>query len=261
MDWDDILFIMKYGSPDIHRERESMDLDWSEQSPHIRTLYRPWQPGDGYEEDVIEASEAQLGGRLPDPLRIFYQAWGQRKDMTQRNQALLGPTELLLRPDALMVCLENQGVYAWAIPHDSLADANPPVVRTQELEASQEWNWSEVDAPAHWMPSHPHLSNFLDSLMYQHAFCGGALHGGWGPCQPKELHETWLSHYWHCIMARPMALGAGDVGGNDPPDIPLYRRDGLLLYHSEGWCMVAARSVEDLDTIAQVLQIMWKHRW
>ena len=25
-----------------------MEFDWSEQSPHIRSLYRPWQPGDGY---------------------------------------------------------------------------------------------------------------------------------------------------------------------------------------------------------------------
>ncbi len=236
-----------------------MELDWSEQSLHIRTLYRPWQPGDGYEEHVISASEEQLGVRLPAPLRIFYQAWGQRKDMTRTNQALLGPTELILRPDALIFCMENQGVYCWAIPHEYLADADPPVVRTQELEASQEWSWSEIDAPAHWMPSHPHLSDFLDTLMYHQAFCGGAPQCGSGHCQLQESHEAWLEQHCHRIMVRTMALGAGDDG--DDPDIPLYRRDGLLLYHSEGWCNVAARSVEDFDTIAEVLQITWDHRW
>ncbi len=32
------------------RKEILMELDWSEQLSHIRTLYRPWQPDDGYEE-------------------------------------------------------------------------------------------------------------------------------------------------------------------------------------------------------------------
>ncbi len=48
-----------------------MEPDWSEQSPHIRTLFRPWQPGDGYDEAEIEAAEARLGVRLPASLRNF----------------------------------------------------------------------------------------------------------------------------------------------------------------------------------------------
>ncbi len=48
-----------------------MEPDWSEQSPHIRTLFRPWQPGDGYDEAEIEAAEARLGVRLPTTLRNF----------------------------------------------------------------------------------------------------------------------------------------------------------------------------------------------
>jgi hypothetical protein len=53
-----------------------MELDWSEQSPHIRTLYRRWQPGDGYEEAIIAAAEAKLGLRLPAILRNFYPTSG-----------------------------------------------------------------------------------------------------------------------------------------------------------------------------------------
>jgi len=241
-----------------------MELDWSQQSPHIRALYHPWQPGDGYEENVIAAAEARLGVRLPAPLRIFYQAWGQRKDMTQTNQTLLGPTELVLQPGALVFCLENQAVCSWAIPHEDLADANPPVVRTEEFqewhwsEGFQERHWAEVDAPIHWMPSHVHLSDFLDTLTYQHAFWGGALHGGSGCFHPQGFHEAWLEQHWHRSMVRPMAIGAAD--GNDP-DIPLYRRNGLILCQSQSWCHVAARSVEDLDTIAEELQITWERRW
>src|SRR5581483_10929314 len=38
-----------------------MELDWSEQSPHIRTLFCPWQPGDGYDEMTVQAAEERLG--------------------------------------------------------------------------------------------------------------------------------------------------------------------------------------------------------
>jgi hypothetical protein len=53
-----------------------MDLDWSEQSPHIRTLFRPWQHGDGYPEDDLAAAEVRCGVRLPVTLRSFYGTWG-----------------------------------------------------------------------------------------------------------------------------------------------------------------------------------------
>ncbi len=33
--------------------------------PHIRTLYHPWQPGNGYEEATLEAVETELGIHLP----------------------------------------------------------------------------------------------------------------------------------------------------------------------------------------------------
>jgi len=42
-----------------------------EKDAHIRTLFHPWQPGDGYDEAEIEAAEARLGLRLPNPLRRF----------------------------------------------------------------------------------------------------------------------------------------------------------------------------------------------
>ena len=53
-----------------------MELDWSEQSPHIRTLFRPWQPGDGYDEFKIKAVEARPGVRLPTTLRNILEAVG-----------------------------------------------------------------------------------------------------------------------------------------------------------------------------------------
>lgn len=80
-----------------------MELDWSEQSSHIRTLYRPWQPDDGYEEAIITAAETRLGVHVPTPLRAFYWAWGRCRDLTQTCDCLLAPHELVIQADALIM--------------------------------------------------------------------------------------------------------------------------------------------------------------
>jgi hypothetical protein len=79
-----------------------MELDWSEQSSHIRTLFRPWQPGDGYDEATLQAPEVQLGLRLPATLRTFYLVWGRRRDLTQLIDPLLAPDALQMRTDTLV---------------------------------------------------------------------------------------------------------------------------------------------------------------
>ena len=79
-----------------------MELDWSEQSPHIRTLFRPWQPGDGYDEATLQAAEARLGVRLPATLRTFYLAWGRREDLAWACYYLLPLEDLLIRTSTLV---------------------------------------------------------------------------------------------------------------------------------------------------------------
>jgi hypothetical protein len=197
--------------------------------------------------------------RLPALLRIFYQAWGRRKDMTQTNQSMLGPAELPRRPDALIFCAENQGTCYWAIEDKALEQVNPPVVIADALRS---WKMSEISSPLVWTPSHPHVSDFLDTLAYQHAFWGGAMHGGSGHFHSQKFHTIWLEQHWHQIMVKPMALGLAD--GNDtglPSHISLYVRNGLVLDWFQSGCSLAACSVKDLDEIGQVLQITWKHRW
>lgn len=154
-----------------------MELDWSEHSTHIRALYAPWQPGDGYEEQILVAAEDRLGIRLPEPLRSFVLAWGRRKDLTRKSHPMLSPTQFLLHDDALVFWVENQACTYWAIPLGDLARTNPPVIK-----AEPHWNGSELASPLAWEPTSFHVSDFLDTLTYHHALCGGALHGGWtGP--------------------------------------------------------------------------------
>lgn len=231
-----------------------MNLDWSEQSPHIRTLYHPWQPGDGYEEDVILAAEARIGARLPASLRTFYHAWGRRWDLTQINQHVVGPVGLVRRPDALIFCVENQGCCWWAIERHVLEEPDPPVV----IADPGNWDIKDIHASLTWMPSHAHLSDFLDDLAYFHAFSGGAIHGGYTRYfRHQEYQNAWLEQHWRRTDVGSLCFGRVDVDGED---FHFYVRDGQALKWFRG-CSAAVRKVEDLDEIAQELQFTWTHRW
>ena len=129
-----------------------MELDWSEQSPHIRSLYRLWQPGDGYDETEIEAAEARLGFRLPATLRNFYRAWGRRRDLTELVHPLLPPDVLRVQADTLLFWAENQAVCLWGIPREALEEADPQVLV------------AEGGPELRWTPSQARLSSFLDAL-------------------------------------------------------------------------------------------------
>lgn len=236
-----------------------MELDWSEQSPHIRSLYRPWQPGDGYDEAEIEAAETRLGLRLPATLRHFYLAWGKRRDITQMYNALLAPDELLVRAGALTVCAENQASWLWAIQREILEQANPPVV------VGNPNGWIEMIKSGHiWMQSHTHLSAFLDDFTYRHAFSGGAMHGGHTdlfPPSPKADYIAWLEQHWHKATVTPMGFGLCSNRDAAWQGLPLYVRDGQAIHWWGLACSVVSQKAEALDEIAQRFQLTWAKRW
>lgn len=235
-----------------------MELDWSEQSPHIRSLYRPWQPGDGYEEAEIAAAEARLGLRLPVTLRNFYRAWGQRRALTQLSDPMLSPDELVIKAETLIFWVENQAVYYWGVPLEALEEANPPVAIT----TSGPKGW-DVESQLHWRPSHPHVSSFLDDMIYRNAFnTNGAIHGGWTLLNPPALpahHIAWLEENWSkASIVSPLVFGYAADETIDLP--PLYVRDGQAFY-SFGWCCLAAREAKVVTEITQRFQLTWAKRW
>ena len=124
-----------------------MEFDWSEQSPHIRSLYRPWQPGDGYDEAILQAAEVRLGVRLPATLRTFYLAWGRREDLTQTCYYLLNPEVLPIRANTLIFWVEEQSVAYWGIPREALAEPDPPVVVTWSGESGWEVDCTPFTGP------------------------------------------------------------------------------------------------------------------
>jgi hypothetical protein len=233
-----------------------MELDWSEQSPHIRSLYRPWQPGDGYDEAEIEAAQARLGFRLPATLRNFYRAWGKRRDMMDRCEVMLPLDSLVLRPDALIFCVENQGAWYWAILREELEAVNPSIAFADAVPGQ---TFRQVESVLAWMPSHSQVSTFLDDLTYEHAFAGGAVHGGsTAPLRPQPHQIAWLEEHWNkatvtssCYQFRPGYNGRFPI---------LYVRAGQALTWSVMYD-VAAGEAAPLDEIGQALQITWSKRW
>lgn len=248
-----------------------IELDWSEQSLHIRSLYRPWQPGNGYDEATLQAAEARLGVCLPNTLRAFYRNWGRRRDLKDLQHHLADPDDLVLAAEVLIFCFENQSVVYWGVQREVLGEDNPPVVVTP----SGPSGW-EVASELNWTSSHTRLSDFLDDLTYLHAFHRGALHGGATPPNfpaPQSHQIAWLEEHWSQASANPQALllipnavfGLSDSTSQRPdsnniPLPPLYVRAGQALQWGMG-CRVVANEADVLDEIGQALQITWLRRW
>jgi hypothetical protein len=247
-----------------------MELDWSAQSPHIHTLFRPWQPGDGYDEATLQEAEMRLGIRLPATLRTFYRAWGKRSDLADSAFFLLPPDRLVVRADTLLFWAENQESWYWGVPHEAMAEDDPPVVLTE----SGPTGW-EVESKLYWMPSHPHLSSLLDDMAYLHAFRpGGAIHGGWTHPDlpdPSDRQIAWLEAHWSKAAVSPWTFGVVPYStiymrrpqSDDEvlyPFGPLYIRKGQA-FHPFGGYTLAAHEAEALDELAQRFQITWAERW
>lgn len=235
-----------------------MNLDWSEQSPHIRSLYRPWQPGDGYEEGALAAAETQCGVRVPATLRLFYETWGRRRDLTQLQEHLLAPDEWVVHAGALIFCVENQGITYWAVRQEALAQTNPPVVIA---EAGPEMSLDEVMAELVWHPSHQQVSDFLDDLTYMHAFAGGALHGAKSASslRPNPRQLAWLERDWRKARLTQM-FQSHSVEPVDWRGLPVYVREAQALWGVDRWSVVSG-SEEALDEIARELDLGWEKQW
>ncbi len=233
-----------------------MQLDWSEQSPHIRTLFRPWQPGDGCDEAILQAVEVQLGIRLPSTLRNFYLAWGRQQEMTRFSHPLLKPEELEIQGDTLIFWVENQAVFYWGVQHAALKEADPEVVMTEPRQS----DW-EVESELNWKPSQTRLWGFLDAMTYLHALNGGALHGActeiYAPALPTH-HIAWLEEHWRKVT---ISLLAFHLLPGDPTDLTLYVRDGQAFCLYPIAQVLAAREAETIEELGQQFQIRWASQW
>ncbi len=224
-----------------------MRFKWSRNAPQILSLFRPWCPGDGYDEATIRSAETSLGIQLPATLRLFYQSWGARDDLTRVREAFLAPHEIFLHSDAMIFCVENQAVLYWSIRRESVGKANPPVYVAYNQGSDLSWSMS-----------HDHLSDFLDALTYAHAFAGGAVHGGVSVERIDEHRTALLAKNWQRITVNSLPWGLMPQEGLRLSSF-FIRQGQAIDPVLEYWA--ATQSEEDLDQIAHTLAITWKTRW
>jgi len=96
---------------------------WSRHVEFVREWFtRPLEPEDGLEPELIESREAELGLRLPDSVREWYQLLGGRLELCGGEQRINYLDDL---DDSLALAVENQACTCWwAKPN---GDPDPPV--------------------------------------------------------------------------------------------------------------------------------------
>ena len=246
--------------PDMNEVIDGGEPDylWSENASWILSVYEPWQRGDGYSEEAISEAEDIVGTRLPERLRSFYRSWGRREDITRSRERLILPDVCLIFPDAVVICIENQGTIFWSILRESFADPNPSVHLAEVA-------WSpDDDTPSvgPWRLSYEHLSDFLDALILGHAFAKGALHGAYAlphTYGDKNVrHEVATSGKYAEKVIRSVPWGI-------IPDA-MERRwavffDNGVIVDCMWFLSVAANCAEEIDKVADLLQVVWQDRW
>jgi hypothetical protein len=250
----------KEQEPDMNELIDGGEPDylWSENAHWILSVYETWERGDGYSEEAVSEAETLIGIRLPECLRSFYRSWGRRDDLTRSRERLILPDVRLIFPDAVVICIENQGTIFWSILRESFADPNPPV-HFAEVAWSADDNTPNV---APWRLSYERVSDFLDALVLAHAFAKGAPHGAYA--QPYTYRDRDLRREI-ATSAKYTEKVIRSVPWGITPDTmerrwSVFVSDGVTVDCS--WFLwVAANSDDKIDEVADLLQVSWQDRW
>jgi hypothetical protein len=223
-----------------------MSYYWSDNASHILSLYSAERPELGVPDADIVMAEEKLAVRLPFVLREFCRAYGQRSEFTSVSQTLLRPSEMFWHSNGLVICIENQGVCYWGISRSELWQDNPPV----------QYIYNEPDSD--WLPSHRHLSDFLDYIVYWHVLAGGAPHGGYGRGRRSAPDRAILQSDWQRIELASVPAGIRPEAGF--ATWPLYVRDGCIV---DGFWFpgIAAKTSVMVETVLELLQVELDHIW
>ena len=225
-----------------------MPFHWSKHASYILSVFPSWREHDGYDGRELTAAEHRLRMRIPELLTQFYRSWGRRSDMVRSRETLLGPDSLTIESGALIFAEENQAIYQWGIPCERIEEEDPPV--------SYAW-WPHDGQACVWQPSHAHLSDFLDYLIYGHALSRGAPCGGAAKERIDKLRLTELQDNWTLIELASTPMG---IFPNPADQWVLYSKQGVVLDPCQQvW--VAAQSHELLEEVRQRLWLTWEYKW
>jgi hypothetical protein len=130
----------------------------------------------GYPARAVNAAEARLGFRLPEPLRDYYLSVG-RHAINRAHNRLWPPDALEVSQGRLVFMEENQCVVFWGVRSRSLA-VDPRVFQTTDLE---EGDWVAEST----------CSQFLPAMLCWQAIGGGLPHIGYSdPLDPVTVRRS-----------------------------------------------------------------------
>lgn len=225
---------------------------WSSNAAHIQSLFRPWNAGDGWDESKVVSAEQSLSISFPPILRNFYLSWGKRSDYTRSNDILLDPQEVFEHYDHIVFGVENQAVMFWGIARDELDNEDPPV----------QFIYNESD-DTKWKPSHSHLSDFLDALLYHHAFAKGAIHGASINVAKDRIDNTieLVKHNYSALQ-----LDSSPWGMVPPEDAPwtLYIKPGIAIdvsFITDVGLFATSQAEESLQELEDLIGMKWEDAW
>lgn len=227
-----------------------MVFEWSSNGAHIQTLYPSWTLESGYSEDAICALEKNIGIKLPLMLRNFYKSWGRCKGLTDAQEVIFMLEEVKIWNTGLVFCIENQGVFYWAVQQEEMYLDNPPVWYAYNEEVFLGWNLS-----------HTHLSHFLDALAYHQAFSGGARHGAISQNRPTQKQIDLIQHNWRKRDIESVPWGIYPDAYPRPHCWSIYTSPGQAIDIGVFALYVATQNTEDIGEIKQLLDIEWKYTW
>jgi hypothetical protein len=92
-----------------------MCYEWSANARHVQSLFRPWAPGDGFEEAALLVAEGKLGVQLPlsggAPHGVYSDAWVD----VQKLATLVAGLHLLVLPSYPGGFRPDSGYKTWPL--------------------------------------------------------------------------------------------------------------------------------------------------
>lgn len=188
------------------KKRESYLSAWTR-------IYGRDVPGDaGWTEEVLSGAEARLGFPIPESLRQFFAALGNRWEVMEAHLSFFDPTELRLENEKLVFCSNCHSAMLFAVDIDA---ADPMVHIADDVVANEDRPFVE------WRPWARTCAAYLESVIYIQAVLGGCEHL---PVlqAPTDAVRRRIAAEWELVVDREGIL--------------IWIRDGMLICGGEPGC-------------------------
>jgi hypothetical protein len=199
----------------------------------IRRLYGPALALRPESEEEIRRGEAILERPLPKVLSDYYRFSGHGDRLNQVQDRLLAPTRLQSRDGAVVFYDENQGVVRWGVLEIDWNQDDPPVY------------YAANESKLEWKFDHARLSDFFVTMAYWQAVNGALENIALGTGESGHLAEV------------ERLLPEIKIGENRW-DCRIFSRERQVCFHYDGGpTQVAGRTIEDRDSLMDLIPIEW----